>query len=100
MDVGHGSVEDVIEALAAQGLPCTGTAPAPKGDFEQATTCTVEGTAVTLVHFFSKEQAASYERKQRREAVPGVYSAKWGARVGDADLARRISAAISDTTHG
>ena len=100
VDVGHGSVEDVIASLEQQGLPCTDPVPADKGVYEQATTCTIEGRPVTLVHFFSDEQAERYERRQRKEGVPGVYSPAWGARVGDAELARRIAALITDTSHG
>ena len=81
VNIGHGSVEDVIEALAARGLPCTGPVPAAKDDYEQGDDAHDRAPPVTPVHFFSKEQAAAYERTQRREGVPGVYSAKWGARV-------------------
>jgi hypothetical protein len=62
VDVGHGSVEDVIEALAAQGLPCTGCGASGQGRLRAGDDVHNREPPVMPVHFFSKEQAAAYER--------------------------------------
>ena len=95
VDVGHGSVEEVSEALTTRGMPCVEPRPpadAPSG-LEQALECDLQpsGEAVLLVHFFDVPGSEAFEEAEREAGRYGVYPDTWAVRTRTAGTAARLA---------
>ena len=97
--VGHGSVEEVVTALARERLPCSDPRPAPLTGFEQALTCSIGSARVTIVHFVSVAQSHEYEQSVRTAGDHGVFADTWAATVPTQRLAKRIAEAIESRSY-
>ena len=96
-DTDHGSVEEVMEILAAQGVPCRDPEPvALQPGIEQAVECTLSAadSGVLLVHFFDVNGAKAFEEQTRASGASGVYADTWAARTDDVEAAELIAKAV------
>ena len=97
--VGHGSVAEVIAALALEKLPCSNPQPQPLNGLEEHVTCTIGTNQITIVHFASEAQAAEYEQTLRSYDEHGVFGGSWAAKVPTEGLAKRIAGALENATY-
>ncbi|HVF19870.1 MAG TPA: hypothetical protein VNA14_06475 [Mycobacteriales bacterium] len=98
--VGHGSVAEVIAALALEKLPCSNPQNQPLHGFEEAVICQIGTTEIAIVHFADPAaQAKPYEDAIRAAGWHGVFGGSWAAKVPTAGLAKRIAGALENTTY-
>lgn len=100
LDPGHGSTQDVLTALEAQGVPCLEPRPskqAPEG-LEQAAECDLQpiDEVVLVVHFFDVAGARAFEAAEREAGRHGVYADVWAARTQTAEAAALLAAAVQN----
>src|SRR5688500_383703 len=79
--VGHGSVAEVVTALALERLPCSNPQPQPLDGYEEVVSCTIGTHPVTIVHYADPTQAGRFEQELKAGDAHGVQGVSWGARV-------------------
>ena len=96
--VGHGSVAEVITAMALERLPCSDPQPQPLDGYEEAVTCRLGSQSVTIVHYADPTQAERFEQELKAADAHGVQGVTWGARVPTEVLAKRIAGALENAS--
>jgi hypothetical protein len=99
LETGHGSVEEVVDALARQGAPCAGPTPVPlPPGTEQAVECTLSAVEaqVLLVHFLTPAGSQAYESAVRAAGDHGVFADTWAVRTDSPAAAELVARALQN----